>query len=370
MWLRGPLFERAFSFAVPIWINGRPYNERHNSGKWEVAMNARWLVGLGVLVVGSVGVVVGAAWGMSNAGVPGWQRKYELQRAPEFLFAAKYGFRFDCAGWPVKLPPGGGSYVTFSPRAPFRQVQETDLNVARKEAPALTLASEMSTFVKIAGEKREDWSVQLCAKGDGDTESEARGRMGRVVMTRMGGLVSVAEQSSGAQPGTTADLLVHAPAEAPATFHLSSGAIEVMDMDGPVRVAAPRGRTKILDTTGRVDATGAMVDFAGAKGAVDLNASTEMNPKFKAARFDGTLSATAERSVRVLVPKGFATPFEVIVSRRDDFACRAEFCSQVKSERQKSGLYFFTYAGDGGAGNIPVHLRSLHGPVVMDTAAE
>jgi hypothetical protein len=328
-------------------------------------MRARWLVALGVAVVGVVGVIAGGAWGLSNGGVPGWQRKYELQRAPEFLFE-KHRVRFGCEGWPVKPPPRG-SYVTFSPRAPFRQVQQTEWTLTRKDMPALTLASDMTTFVTIAGEDRPDWSVQLCAKGDGDTEADARGRMERVSMARMGGLVSIAGRGSGALPETTADLLLHAPSDAPATFHLNAGAIEVYGMDGPVRVAAPRGRTKILETTGQVDATGALVDFAGAKGTVSLDASSEMNLKLTAPRFDGTLNATAERSVRVLVPRNFATPFEATVRRREDFACRAEFCGQVTRKRRPDGMYVFTFAGNGG--DVPVHLLSKYGPVVIDTSS-
>lgn len=326
-------------------------------------MRARWLIGLSVAAAGIIAAAV--TFGLKTVHAMDAQRKYEFGRAPDFLFQ-KERMPYGCAGWPEKQPRRG-SFVTFSPRAPFRQTRETKWTLARKDLPALTLAADMTTFVTIAGEERPDWSLKLCAKGDGTTEAEARGKMESVSLARMGDLFSVEGRGSVAQPDATADVLVQGPVDAPTTFHSSFGAIKVYDMDGPVRVATPRGRATILHTTGRVDVTGEIVDYAGAKGTVTLNASAEIDLKLIGPRFDGMLSAMAERSVRVLTPKGFATPFEAVVEKRDDFACRADFCAQVKEEK-KSGLYFFSYGGPGG--DAKIHLRSEHGPVVMDTTTE
>jgi hypothetical protein len=116
-----------------------------------------------------------------------------------------------------------------------------------------------------------------------------------------------------------------------------------------------------------VDATGGIVDFGGARGNAILNATSEVELKFTATRFQGTLSASAERPVRVLVPQGFQTPFQAIVSRRKDFICRADFCSEIKSEKM-NGLYVFTFSGDGKDAPERVHLRSEHATVVIDIA--
>ena len=73
------------------------------------------------------------------------------------------------------------------------------------------------------------------------------------------------------------------------------------------------------------------------------------------------------RSVRTLVPPGFLTPFRAIVSRRQDFVCRAEFCWRVMREK-KGDLYYFTYAGDNSiAPEAAMHLRSEQATVVIDT---
>jgi hypothetical protein len=92
--------------------------------------------------------------------------------------------------------------------------------------------------------------------------------------------------------------------------------------------------------------------------------------KLSTVRFDGTLLAWAQGSVKTLVPAGFQTPFCALVSRRQDFVCRTEFCSRVRQEK-KGDLYYFTYSGDNSvAPESVMHLRSEQAAVVIDTMAE
>ena len=92
--------------------------------------------------------------------------------------------------------------------------------------------------------------------------------------------------------------------------------------------------------------------------------------KLSTARFDGTLLAWAQRSVKTLVPPGFQTPFRAIVRQRQDFVCRAEFRSRVTQER-KGDLYYFTYAGDNSvAPEATMQLRSEQATVVIDAMRE
>ena len=56
-------------------------------------------------------------------------------------------------------------------------------------------------------------------------------------------------------------------------IHSSYTPVEVRDMAGPVRITATHARSKILDTTGQVDATAGVVDFAGSGGRVNKAAA-------------------------------------------------------------------------------------------------
>jgi len=162
--------------------------------------------------------------------------------------------------------------------------------------------------------------------------------------------------------------LLEAPTHMQTVIHASYAPVEVRDMAGPVRVTASHARATILDTAGQVDADAFVIDFAASRGRVTLSAEAEINLKMTAPKFEGTLSAWAQRSVRILVPFGFVTPFQAVVNRSQDLVCRADLCSNVKHER-KYGLHVFTYVGDGSAAPERVHLRSEQSTIVIDNIA-
>ena len=111
--------------------------------------------------------------------------------------------------------------------------------------------------------------------------------MRQVSLLRVGGTVSLDGPTIDRMVRTGGDLIVDAPADAPTTVHASFTAVQVCDMNGPVRVTAIHARAKILNTTGRVDASGFVVDFVGSEGTVILSAEAEINVKFISTRFHG-----------------------------------------------------------------------------------
>jgi hypothetical protein len=291
--------------------------------------------------------------------------KYELQAAADFLFERR-PFGSECADRTPGQRMEPGVRLVVSPQAAYKRTRPETLTLSRADVPALTITGDPSNWVEVAGNNRGDWSLRFCAQGEGNSEGEARERLQEISMSRVGSAVSLNGPSLSHAVGTGGKLTVDAPADAPIIVHASFAAVEVRDMTGPVRVTATHGRAKILDTTAKVDATGFVVDFAGSKGTVILSAEAEINLKLTAARFEGTLSAWAQRPVRVLVPRAFQTPFQASVNRPQDFVCRTDFCSKVKQEK-KGGLYVFTYVGDGSKPPEQVQLRSEQATVVIDT---
>lgn len=90
-------------------------------------------------------------------------------------------------------------------------------------------------------------------------------------MVRAGGTVSLTGPhllSAAPTRMGRGQLLIDAPADAAIVIHASFAAVQIRDLKGPVRVAAAHARTTILNTTGRVDAIGMVIDFAGSKGQV------------------------------------------------------------------------------------------------------
>jgi len=300
------------------------------------------------------------------------ERKYDVEAAPEFLFERR-PIDFDCvdkiAGRP-KLNGRGDKKVLVAGNQPrYLLTHSEQFALTRSDVPSLTVTADPSNSVVVVGSNHADWFIRFCGEGGGQIEAEARERLQQVSMTRLGATISVNSPPPGAGGHRRGFLAVDAPADGPIVIYTSNSAVQVRDLVGQVRITATHARATILDTTGRVNATGFVLDFAGSRGMVNLSAEAEINLKITAPRFDGELVAWAQRTIRVLVPPRFSTPFRALVNRPQDFVCRANFCSKVTHEK-KDGLYVFTYVGDGNAAPERFHLRSEHSTVVVDTSVE
>lgn len=288
---------------------------------------------------------------------------YELQPASEFLFERRL---LDQRRRPETNASGFRAVLVSGNQAAHSVVRREDRVIGRHEAPSLTVTSDPGNSIVIAGGSGPDWSMFFCAAAGGETESEAAQQLRHRSISISGSTVSLTGPSLYEGHNTSSELVVDGPRDAGVVVHTSYAAAEVRDMAGPVRVAATHARASVLYTTGQVDATAGVVDFAGSSGRVTLSAEMEIDLKITAREFDGTLLAWAQRSVRILVPPGFSTPFEVTVGTRDHFVCRTDLVSKVRHRRQ-GDLHVFTYGTN--AGERPgggVHLRSEQSTVVID----
>ncbi len=290
-------------------------------------------------------------------------RNYELRPAMDFEFRRRPQGD-NCFDRTPGQPRQPGVYVTWPGQQPYIRSRCEDVTVPHAEIPALTITANTGE-VSISGAARPDWSLRFLAYGDGGSEAEAFDRLRQFSFTRIGSTISIDGRRFEPKSEAHGRLEVKGPTVAPITVQGSFASVQVCDMSGPVQVGAIHGRARILDTTGRVAASGSVVDFAGSQGVVTLSAEREINVKFTGVRFDGTMTACAQRTVRVLVPRGFRTPFQAFVSRPRDFVCRTEFRKKIKRERS-GGLHVFKYDGDGSTPPENVDLRSEHGKLVID----
>jgi hypothetical protein len=318
-------------------------------------------------LLGSLMHVRGAAFVLACSALTGCMiacssQNSRLPPAPLFLFDER-PFQMNCGDRPSPLPPGTHAFVTISPQAPYARTRLDTLNFPLDEVPALTIAAEPTNWIHIAGINQDHWSLRFCAKGEGNSAEEANGYLQKISMQRTGSLLTLNDTDARGLTGGQSTLLLDAPSQAPVTVH-SDAAVEVHDMAGPIRISA-RGRATILNTSGLVDASAMIVDFAGSQGKVSLNAPWDINIKLTAQQFRGNLNAYAQRQVNVLFPPGFQTPIDVLVNSPKDFVCRAAFCSKIKRNRENS-LYRFTYGDVEGAPDH-ISLRSEGAQVVLDT---
>ena len=285
---------------------------------------------------------------------------YERQPAPAFLFE-----RRPLRRWPPAAPqPGEFILVAGNPPA-HRVTRHEERVVTRGDAPILTVTSDPGNSMAVVAGDGVDWKLSFWAEGGGQTEAEANQRLQNCLFSVAGSTVSLSRPDGFEGPDARSELLVEAPQDAGVVIHGSYASAQVRDLAGPVRIAATHARVTVLNTTGQVDATAHVVDFAGSRGRVTLSAEAEINLKITAPEFEGTVLAWAQQSVRLLVPAGFNTPFEAIVGSRDRFVCRADFRSKVEQSRQGE-LFVYTYGAGIDGSSAPLRLRSEASTVVID----
>jgi hypothetical protein len=290
------------------------------------------------------------------------QRKYGQEPAAEFLFARSHtpthceqSYNYQPG---VRLVIAGGS------NRPTHNVQRTDrMDFSRAEVPAFTMRLGPS-LLEVSGNTSDNYSVQLCAEAGAASENDAQALLDEIKLTRDDKLLSLSMPKFVQERPSTAVMQVQAPRKAPITVNGEYAAMRVIGVDAPVHLSTTHARITLLDTTGDVDARvdSGIIDFSGARGHVRLNADWEINLNFTAQHFDGSLDAIAAQPVRVLLPPGFASAFEVIVQRNSDFICRADVCDHVVF-RKRDGKSVFTF----GSTDPALHFRSLGGPVVVDS---
>jgi len=285
---------------------------------------------------------------------------YERQPAPEFLFEPRPLRR-----WPPAAPQPGQSFIVAANQPAHRAIRHEERAIPGGDASILTITSDPYNSIAVVAGDEPNWKLFFLAEGGGETEAEAEQRLQGCLFGVTGSTVSLSRPDKFVGLNASSELVVEAPRDAGVVIHASYAAVQVRDLAGPVRIAATHARATVLNTSGQVDVTAAVVDFAGSCGRITLSAEAEINLKITAPEFDGTMLAWAQRSVRMLVPAGFGTFFKAIVDTRDDFVCRAEFQSKVKESRQGE-LYVYTYDISADRTRAHLQLRSEASTVVVD----
>ena len=249
-------------------------------------------------------------------------RKYEIEPPPEFLFEPKIAaIASRCSDRKPGMPQIGSPVFELrsGTEAPYTFTRKEELTLTQADVPTMTVTTDPYNTVNVVGISGAGWKLNFCAIGEGDSESEAKENLSKVLLERLGNYVMLQNPMQIRSWEREGFLLLEAPSDAPLVIHASYSAVSILDMKGPVRVAAPHARAKLLNTSGPVSAMAFDVDFAGCRGDVDLNANAEINLKLTATHFAGHLMASAQHSVRLLVPQSFKSSLRAVVNRSDDF---------------------------------------------------
>lgn len=289
------------------------------------------------------------------------QRKYGLEPAARFLFERNHT-PTPCEQ--SRTPQPGVRVVVRGSNRPAHSVQRTDrMDFSRADMPIFTMRLEPSMF-EASANTSNNYSVELCAEAGAASESDAAALLEEIKLTRHDKVLSLSMPKFVQERPSTAFIEVQAPRETPITVNGEYAAMRVIGLDAPVHLSTTHARITLLDTTGNVDARAesGIIDFSGERGHVHLDADWEINLNFTARQFDGSLDARAAQPIRVLLPSGFASAFEVTVQHKSDFVCRADICDHI-AVHKRDGKSIFMF----GSGIPALHFVSLGGPVILDS---
>jgi len=289
-------------------------------------------------------------------------RKYNFEPAASFLFDAR-PMSTPCDRISPTLPR---VEIVGPPIAPAVCHRAEELSLSTTEMPALAIDAGNQTDVSIIGSEADLYKVRFCAQAGGSDQNDARVSLDKIALNHTGRLLEVRTPQYSRERPVNAWLRIEASRRRAVTVKGTYSYMEVFGIDAPVHISTTHARIKLLDVSGEVEAASSVgiIDFAGDRGQIQLQADGEIgeiNLKPTAARFRGTLDASAEVAIRVLLPPGFESPFEAIVDRPELFVCRAALAPQVR-RHSRGGAVVFSY----GSGDPVLRLRS-HGALVIDS---
>lgn len=298
---------------------------------------------------------------------PAESRDHTFDSAPLFLFEAR---QMTMACDPI--PPGNGARLMGRSRgvvnAPFASQRSEQMAFSAMGMPALALDVDQ-TRVSIKGTDADAYDVRFCVQARGPGENEARQLLEHVTLARTNELLKIRKPEYSRDHPTDAWLRIAAPRHRAITVNGNYSYTEIFGMDASVRIVTTHARVKLVGVAGDVTATAhlGVIDFAGDSGRIRLNADGEIgniNLKLIAPRFDGTLEATAEVAIRVLLSPAFQSSFEALVDSPERFVCRGAIAPHVR-RHDREGRVVFAY----GPGN-PALRFSSHGVLVIDSGEQ
>lgn len=252
------------------------------------------------------------------------------------------------------------------PIAPSVCKRSDKVSFSAAEIPALAVDVDNQTQVSVTGVDSDSYAVRFCAQAGGPSEDDARRSLEKITFTRSGQVLKVRTPGYSRERPASAWLHIDAARHRAISLKGTYSYMELFGIDAPVQVSTTHARLKMIEISDTVQAIArvGVIDFAGDRGRIQLEADGEIgeiNLKFAAPLFDGTVDAEAEVAIRVLLPPKSESPFEAIVDREDLFVCRADIAPHVRRYDCK-GHVVFTY----GIGDPVLRLVS-HGALVIDS---
>lgn len=207
--------------------------------------------------------------------------------------------------------------------------------------------------------------VEAHSKADAPNQTRARRLLDQVEIELKDGHVRFSTPPGRFNQHCQSSFTITCPKGRPVTVCGAYAAVRLSDFTAGANIETTHARITISNVGPKVNARvkEGIIDYSGDQGSARLFAGWEINLNFTSQTYTGELDATAEGPVRVLIPQGFATPFEASVTKDAAFVCRADFQLQI-NHRKRGGRLLYRF----GQGSPLIRLTSVNGPIVIDNA--
>ncbi len=216
--------------------------------------------------------------------------------------------------------------------------------------------------VSVTGTEQKNYTLRLWADAEDQEDDQALVLIERTELVQDSHALVLKHPDASGTGACVFYLDVVGPAERPVTITGHYVAIDVYGIFAPIDISTCHARVSVLDTSGDVDveAPEGQIVWASQRGRVRLSAGA-IDVKIPGQTYDWPFEATATRSIRILFPHGFTSPFDVTVGRDDQFVCRADIRSHFR-RREQPGRLLHEY----GSGDRVLHFVCMDGAVTID----
>ncbi len=247
-------------------------------------------------------------------------------------------------------------------------VQATEaFTLSRAEAPTLEISALDHGNIRVLGESRADYGVEVCKLAVAGDRGAAQQTLLGITVSRNAGRLSLS--------GPFADgghwvayFIVHAPKDAPVDLETRNGAIAVRGVDALVKVHATNGPIAVHDCNGRVEADSANgpIAFEGSGGDVHLQAQNgPIAVKVSGDLWNGNQleARTNNGPVSLNFPDSFRSGVRVESSGHSPLSCRAAACAGATTDL-RSSQRVIQMNGSG----VAIRISTLNGPISIGGA--
>jgi hypothetical protein len=192
-----------------------------------------------------------------------------------------------------------GAVLCGPPIAPSVCKRSEEVSFSAAEIAALAVDVDNQTQLSVTGVDSDNYAVRFCAQAGGPSEDDARRSLEKITFTRSGQTLNVRKPRYSRERPAGAWLHIDAARHRAISLKGSYSYMELFGIDAPVQVSTTHARLKMIEISDTVRATArvGIIDFAGDRGRIQLEADGEIgeiNLKFAAPLFDGTVHAEAE----------------------------------------------------------------------------